>query len=203
MAGFFRLWRWVLSEMLLFPWPQSKMPQRDTVLDREYFRSTHILIWWMWWVLSFSGIIAAGFYAPYLTNQYLIHQWPSLYQYEDYFVIGLAFLGGILWQAIGVFIFTISVINTKDTKEVKLISEIALLSNFVVPPGLSGWLIYWYITHFAPHHNLTGTGIIGATLLKVILAFLPGIIKSIMTSTFFTWLIKAIRGKRPPINPAT
>jgi hypothetical protein len=71
------------------------------------------------------------------------------------------------------------------------------LITFLAPFALAGWLIYHYYTAFAPNHNLVGTGIIGGTLLKIALTFLPGIIKSIVTGTFFAWLLRTIR-RQPP-----
>lgn len=75
------------------------------------------------------------------------------------------------------------------------------IATYLGPSVLTIWVIYWYITHFAPNHNLVGIGIIGATSLKLLIAFLPGIIKSIFTGALFAWLLRVIRGESEPPEP--
>lgn len=196
MSEIFSYWRGLVAYMFLFPWPKSRMPEQ--IAGEKYNRDYHVTQWWLGWALSLVGIVGVGFYTPYVTEQLILPHWSILVGYEEYLVVAVAFLGGFVWQLLWVLFLEVALLLKKN----EVLSVVVVSVGFIGPFVLSGWMIYWYLTHFAPNHNLVGTGIIGATVLKVAFAFVPGIIKGVITGTFFTWLAKVIRGGRQPMKPA-
>lgn len=218
----FFVWRLILANMSLFPWPKSKMPK--VLLNSGYNRTTHLAYWRIGWYISLTGIVTAGFYAPYFADQLIISQWPNLSAYKEYIVICLTLLGGILFQYLYVFILAqgyiilsrksfspsiegeglislaISVLHYFFVSYVLPVIYAFLIFYFALlcPLAISIWLIYWYINHFAPHHDLVGTGIVGATFLKVFLTFFPGLVKSLIGGYLIAWVLRKFRGEEEP-----
>jgi hypothetical protein len=98
-----------------------------------------------------------------LSIMYYLPQWGDIYGYEDYIVTGLALLGGFLWQ------FGFTAIASLDVSQDRL--WIINLIAFTAPFVLTGWLMNWYFSRFAPSHDLVSPGILSATFLKIALTF--------------------------------
>jgi hypothetical protein len=254
-------WRHMLGILLTPPW-RGMFPSYDEEGKVHYYSKFLQLTEWTWgWVLTLAGIIGTGIFAPYF-----VIAWHIPPAYQNYVEIGLAFLGGLVWQAVGLLLASLSTIilltaikdyllnrstdltpvtsdllkqaeaaaeaigkqpeagfdelshtqaETADDERAFLQAtfnkalvkafalsalglSIGLLIGILLPLGTTGLLLYWYFSHFAPHHDLVGTGILGATLLKLAITFGIPLIKGLVTGQIFAWILRWIRNERPP-----
>jgi len=189
-------WRDLLQNLFKPPWKATYASDGATLKPWEF-----IFMWVMNWLVSLAGFVALGIFAPYWVEWFGV---PS--QYQTWLTIGIAFVGGLLWQFIAVALGAIYQISSAKLDKPPSMEErtpivtIALgcLAYFLflcvlsfAPFIATGVIVWWYFSDFAPHHDLVGTSVLGATILKIFFTIILPALKSLTVSVLFR-LVKRI-----------
>jgi hypothetical protein len=220
-------WRFVLASIFTLPWEHMviKRGNESVPVPKGY----QLYIWISNWVVTLAGITGTGIFMPYLVLAWHVPlDYQSWVEIGGSFVGGVVWqLGAILltyavilpWNVVTRLFRSLSyalmfpgnvvtrLIGSLSRNVVRYDEVIAIIAAFfcgsVIPLGATAYLIYWYFSNFAPHHNLVGTGIIGASLLKIFISVVLPLIKTLVPGQVLRWVLRKIRGEPPERTKGT
>jgi hypothetical protein len=208
-------WRDILRLIFTPPWKLNYVAKREwdkyvmkriqdeslTEEDKEYevikqlanWSTIFVMFLWLYeWALSLAGFIALGIYAPYWVQSLNIPR-----QSQTWVVIGIATVGGLIWQLVA----SLQVVINNSRWNVRRAMQksafrggisFGIISILLVVPFIAtGIIIWWYISHFAPNHDLVNSGILGAAILKIFFTIVLPALKGLIWTPLI-WLFKRI-----------
>lgn len=157
-------------------------------------RGTHWFIWVVGWAWTLAGLVAGAFIAPTLIRLAgLAHT-----RYQDWFVIGIAILAGLVVQLVGwfstglVMLFVIQVVANDGDISDKAFSVMIAVA-VILPFGGVGYGIYRYLTWVGSGQRHVTIAFVGGFAVKMVV--IP-LIKTIVTGTATGWFVRWLRGEK-------